>query len=414
MKLVLVEDIRDMKDIPQSINQVKNELDNGEIAFRIVYEDVRDYLKANIGMFSDNDARNIIEILNAIDSDIPQLDRKTIRNDQGNVFASNVQNNLNDLEEILSKYLDGLSEKIKILRELYSKKDIYEKIKDRFSESEQENYEIIFDSIDKAIKSEDPKLMTDERINYYRDSLEDIDLVNDSEQAGDRIDKYDVPFEKAKTEKERRDIIRKFFSDEEFWGENIGYYKLSRLGSPFITELFYRGFNEKDNPFIPFLKEVLPTIDIPEEKYRVIHNLFVRGDITEKDLRNKNNSKISRYIRSKELYNQSTERMEELLRSASTRNSKSNSENKRDWHDFINAIGINENNFKQCMSAILEEYAENENARMRFYNQYQLPRIDANDLNQWRWRLEKMNIDETNYRDILKYIYNRYNKEEKK
>lgn len=406
MKLILLEDIREMKDIPQSIEQAKNLLENGEIAFRIAYEDVKNYLNAHMDMFSENDARDIKQSLDDLDSSIQMVDRKNINRDQGNAFSFAIQNSLDDLSSILTKYI--------ILRDLYSKKSEFDKIKDKLSDTEKDNYEKIFDSISKAIKEEDPKLMTDDMIKFYRDTLEDLDLLSKSEQIGNRLDTYDIPFEKAKTKEERREIIRKFFSDEEFWGPEIGYYKLSRLGSPLITQLMYRGFNEKDNPFIPFLKEVLPNIDIDEQKYRIIHNAFVKGDITEKDLRDKDASKLARYLRNPKLYEQSLEHMEELIRESSGRNQGRKDTQRKDWHEGIGSIGINENNFKQCMAAILEDYADNESARTKLYQDYDLPQISNDDFKQWRWRLNTLNIDEDNYRDVLKYIYNRYNKKEEK
>lgn len=208
MKLILLEDIREMKDIPQSIEQAKNLLENGEIAFRIAYEDVKNYLNAHMDMFSENDARDIKQSLDDLDSSIQMVDRKNINRDQGNAFSFAIQNSLDDLSSILTKYI--------ILRDLYSKKSEFDKIKDKLSDTEKDNYEKIFDSISKAIKEEDPKLMTDDMIKFYRDTLEDLDLLSKSEQIGNRLDTYDIPFEKAKTKEERREIIRKFFSDEEF------------------------------------------------------------------------------------------------------------------------------------------------------------------------------------------------------
>lgn len=346
MKLILLESIQNLEQLPLSINQAKNLMENGKVAFKQAYSEISSFIRNNIlgkNILSDADELEARNILNDLDKTIPNIADNRINN---TIFNSN---------DVITNQLDTL-----------------------------------YNLADKVVKATTtPK--------------EDQDIENELDKAEKEVSNYDLPFEQAKTDAERRAIINKFLDDKDFWGKNITYMDLRDLGSPLVTQLIYKGFNETDNPFLVYLKQVLPNRDITEDKYRILHNLYVSGNITDDDLRKPNHSVVSRYIRHPALWKKSPEIIDRVIR----QNSRTSRE---PWGEMRNNIGLTAKVFKTCMAVINELFAESDAIKASNIKKYDLPKFNNAEYNAWKRQLDKIIINSANYTNILEDIYNTYNK----
>lgn len=346
MKLILLEQINNLEQLPSSINQCINLYDQGKIDFKYLFNDIYNYITNNLlnnGELPADENIRVSNLLKSLKTNIDLLTNKEIKNKSSTIFSGKLADELNELYHIIDDY----------------QKDA--------------------NNLDTDIQDE----------------------VN-------RLGSYDLPFEHAKTDAERREIITNFFSDENFWGNNISYSDLVRVGSPLVTQLIYKGFNEKDNPFLTYLKQVLPNRDITESKYRVLHNLYVDGYIDDKDLRDARGSKVAIYIRQPRLFKENEDTIRNVLIKAANKNIRQNRKQKLYWAEVRNNIGLNDKNYKTCMAVINQIYSETDNIRDRNIDIYNLPNIDFKAYNDWKSILDNVNITEDNYRDILIDINNMY------
>jgi len=87
----------------------------------------------------------------------------------------------------------------------------------------------------------------------------------------------------AATDEEKQNILEEYYKAE--WGNYADTIKA--LGAVFTSELFALGWNDVTNPLITFLKQNIFRLNITKETYSVIHNAYVRGQISGADLRQK-------------------------------------------------------------------------------------------------------------------------------
>ena len=409
-RLVEAVDDRSLQDILDDFSQLDASSDTFRDDYYDSYEKLYDYISDDESFYNYRD--DIISEMDKLSDSAEQVLEDRLEGADVSVFTNQFDTNLNNLLDLVASV-----KQLSRVEDLIKKEATFKQNKKYFTDDEYKRITEIFNELKEMLEKKD----ISKEIDPLEQELEKLlNKLSDSKNvyANSKDDNdYDKRYDEAKDQAERNEIIAEFFKDEDFWGKNISYYDLSILGSPLTTELHYKGFNEKDNPFLTLLKKILPNKDITEEKYRVIHNAYVNNDITDDDLTGKKNTKISQFLDSKQLWKQSPDVIEKVIENISDTDFRKN--NELAWKalldQWINRNILNKDNYKILMS-IINSYIDSSDQQLRNKQQFNLLDLreiqDSKDRNiadelLKKWKNILINADDEELIAMLKYIANR-------
>lgn len=409
-RLVEAVDDRSLQDILDDFSQLDASSDTFRDDYYDSYEKLYDYISDDESFYNYRD--DIISEMDKLSDSAEQVLEDRLEGADVSVFTNQFDTNLNNLLDLVASV-----KQLSRVEDLIKKEATFKQNKKYFTDDEYKRITEIFNELKEMLEKKD----ISKEIDPLEQELEKLlNKLSDSKNvyANSKDDNdYDKRYDEAKDQAERNEIIAEFFKDEDFWGKNISYYDLSILGSPLTTELHYKGFNEKDNPFLTLLKKILPNKDITEEKYRVIHNAYVNNDITDDDLTGKKNTKISQFLDSKQLWKQSPDVIEKVIENISDTDFRKN--NELAWKalldQWINRNILNKDNYKILMS-IINSYIDSSDQQLRNKQQFNLLNLreiqDSKDRNiadelLKKWKNILINADDEELIAMLKYIANR-------
>lgn len=409
-RLVEAVDDRSLQDILDSFSQLDTSSDTFRDDYYDLYEKLYDYIRDDESLEDYRD--DIISAMDRLSDSAEQVLEDQLDGADVSVFTNQFDANLKKLLDVVA-----LAKQLSKVKNLIIKEETFKKNKNYFTDDENKRITEIFNELKEIFEDND----ISKDIDPLEKELEKLlDKLSDAKKtyADSKYDTdYDKRYNEAKDQTERNKIIAEFFQDKDFWGNKISYYDLSVLGSPLTTELHYKGFNEKDNAFLTLLKKILPNKDITEEKYRVIHNAYVNGDIHDNDLTGRNNRKMSQFLNSKQFWKQSPDVIEKLIDNVSNKDFRKN--NRVDWKalidQWINRNTLNKDNYKILMS-IISSYIDSSDQQLRNKQKFNLLDLrdiqtskESNIANEWLKKSKNMlvNADDDDLIDMLEYINNR-------
>lgn len=393
MKNILNEDIRTIGEVRQAIADIKKLIKLRDEQFILQLADLEDYIRdprvsLNRSKKYAKQVDDFKDTLASITELNSQLNKdnfgRFIVDEQGDEIADNILDELNNLIKILDsantitdrKKTNTVANNVNFedaLRtvELYTKyrDELNNLIEEHFLGDTDENNLSQLLSILNSIEGLEALTSADDEqfinilknnpdnaqtlIDRYKELKSYTELIDDISGTTEYVENdWDKAFNDALTFEQREAIVDKFLASEEVW-KNIDLEKLKALRTFLYTEFLYLGFNEETNPFITYLKNVLPTISIPAPIYEVIHNLYVKDVISANDLKfNSSNEKLIAALKSPLLYRLDAKKAENYLKSLGKKSKLTQNQTPVITRSTLEEYDINVTNYKDLMAGI--------------------------------------------------------------